>query len=127
MATKGMAYDHPNYIVRREHSFLTVAGATTVGGRYLFFQAARLKSWSAKVIAAGTTATAASGYVLRNGTTSLAALVLSTNAVNSSQNTVLNIDVASMADINVISGADATVASLQNIEFEYLPSGVQTV
>lgn len=128
MATKSMAYDHPNYTIRREWSSLNVAGAAAVAGpRFMTFQAIRLKSWSARVITAGTTTTGAT-LTLRNGTTSIAGIPggFGTNTAGVTTNVLLSNTIASMEDFNVLGGADATMVCINNIEYEVLPSGSNT-
>ena len=77
MATNSMRYDHPNILVRREHSITPSAGATTVAGKVRNFQAMRLKAAHATVTTAGTATTM--GYDVYSGTTSVGTIPLSTN------------------------------------------------
>jgi hypothetical protein len=120
-----MAYDSPDHTVRREHSLLTVAGATTESGRMVSFQKMRLKRAHAQVVTAGTATTHA--LTIRNGTTSIGSIALSTLTANSNvSSAVLNATFESMQRLNVLSGADATGVALVTYEYEVLPDAVST-
>lgn len=59
MATKSMSYDHPAYRVPMSESFVTTAGASGVGAKYVAFTTTLLKSATIMVQTAGTTTAAA--------------------------------------------------------------------
>lgn len=119
-----MRHDHPNVLVRREFSFLQVAGTTTQG-HMMVYQKARLKSVSAKVRTAGTaTAYAAT---IQNGTTSIGAITLSTNTAGVTTNVSMSNSALAQYDmLNVVIGGDVTGVSIFTYEFEVLPDAVLT-
>lgn len=117
-----MAYDHPNHIIRREQSFLTVAGNGTSSARMLNFQKLRLKKVHARVVTAGT----AAGHALNvyHGTTSIGAISLGTSAAGvTGSSAELNRTVESLELLAITNGTDATGVALVSYEYEYLPDG----
>ena len=107
--------DHPSYITRQQlHLGATTAGASGTSCRTAFPSNVRIRNVVAAVQAAGTTSGAAAGYTIQTGTTSVGAIVLSTNGINFvGSSGDLNITVNNGGTIgnilNFVSGADATV------------------
>ena len=112
------SYDHPSYITRQQIALgRTTAGASGVSIQAAFPSAMRLRTVTASVVTAGTTASAASGFIIKSGTTALGTISLSTNIAGV---------VASLADVNAIiptgtvlsvtNGADATVVGYLTAE-----------
>lgn len=111
-----MAYDSPNHTTRREANFITVAGATTEGAKFMRFQALKLKAVHFSVVTAGTDA--AHGYNIFNGTTSIAAVVLGTGAAGSVvHSATLNATIPTMGQVSVKSLAD--VVGVADVVYEY--------
>jgi len=120
-----MAYDDPDYLVRREVDRITIAGATTEGAKFRSFQAMRLKKVHAAVITAGTATT--HGYNVFHGTTSVGAIALSTSAAGvSASSALLNLEIAAMAQLSVKSLADATGVGHIVYEYEVTNDAVQS-
>lgn len=121
-----MAYDNPDYTIRREHcSPPTTAGATTEGSKFQHFQAIRLKKAHAIVITAGTATTHA--YTIKNGTTSVGLITLSTSAAGVvASSGAIDSTVTSMAKVSATSGADATGVAQIVYEFEVTPDAVES-
>ena len=120
-----MAYDDPDYQIRRESAHITVAGATTEGAKFRQFQAFRLKAVHAAVITAGTATT--HGYDVYHGTNSIGTIALSTSAAGVvAHSATLNETVATMEQVSVKSLADAAGVAHIVYEYETLPSAVQT-
>ena len=126
-----MAYDSPNFSVRREQ-FAGEAGgaATTEYNKFRAFQASRLKAVHAYITVAGTIA--GHGFNVFHGTTSVGAITLSTNTTQASQlgnadyNVVLNRTLAPGDQISVKSLADASGKAHIVYEFEVTPDAVVT-
>lgn len=120
-----MAYDSPDYLIRREAMFTTIAGATTEGAKFRSFQKMRLKNVHAAVVTAGTATT--HGYDVYHGTASIGTIALSTSAAGvTASSGVLDAVVATMAQISVKSLADATGVAHIVYEFEATQDGVQS-
>ncbi len=111
-----MAYDDPDFQIRRERDAITVAGATTEGAKFRLFQAARLKKVHAAVITAGTST--AHGYDVYHGTTSIGTIAVGTSTAGSvAHSALLNETIASMDQMSVKSLAD--VVGVAHIVYEY--------
>ena len=121
-----MAYDDPDFTVRREACMPpTTAGATTEGAKFRAFQKFRLKKVHAAVITAGTATT--HGYDVYHGTTSIGTIALSTSAAGvTASSAALNRTVGSLEQVSVKSLADATGVAQIVYEFEMLPDAVQS-
>lgn len=120
-----MAYDDPDYTIRREQSMLTVAGNAAVSARMINFQKMRLKKVHARVVTAGTSA----GHALNiyHGTTSIGAISLGTSAAGATASSAaLNRTVDSLEQVNIVNGTDATGVAVVNYEFETLPDANQS-
>lgn len=116
MATQSLRYDHPNHLVRREHSITPTAGATTVSGKVRNFQAMRLKAAHATVTTAGTAT--AHGYDVYSGTTSIGTIPLSTNTAGYTLSVDLNNTAVAAGDtMEIRSLADAT--GVADVVLEY--------
>lgn len=121
-----MAYDAPNYAVRREHCCPpTTAGATTKGSKFAQFQAFRLKRAHARVMTAGTNA--GHGYDIYVGTTSVGTISLGTSGTNvtASSGTLTN-TVTSLQEVSANSLVDATGVAQIIYEYEMLHDGTMT-
>ncbi|MCK0507910.1 hypothetical protein [Aromatoleum anaerobium] len=120
-----MAYDDPDYSIRRESAHITTAGATTEGAKFRLFQAARLKKVHAAVITAGTATT--HGYDVYHGTTSIGTIALSTSAAGvTASSALLDRAIGSMTQMSVKSLADATGVAHIIYEYEITPDAVQS-
>lgn len=121
-----MSYDDPDYSIRREN-FAGEAGggATTEYCKFRSFQASRLKAVHAVVTTAGTATTHALNVY--HGTTSIAAIALSTSAAGvSASSAVLNEALAALDQVSVKTGADATGKAHVIFEYEVTPDAVQS-
>lgn len=126
MPTQGLRYDHPHYVIRREHSIRATAGATTEFGIRRMWNSVKLKAAHATVIVAGTATT--HGYDIYNGTTSIGSIALSTSAaLATASSSLLNATIAANDTISVKSLADATGTADIVLEYEVLPSAEVTV
>lgn len=121
-----MAYDSPDYIIRREYTATPAsAGATTESNKFRSFQAIRLKKVHAAVITAGTATT--HGYNVFHGTTSIGAIALSTSTAGSvASSGLFNRAIPSLEQLSVKSLADATGIAQIVYEFEVTPDAVET-
>lgn len=127
MATRGMRYDHPNFVVRREDKANNVTGiASTTFQKFLFFQKVRVKKIHSLVVTAGTDA--AAGVDIYNGTTSVGAITHGTDAA-------LTVNDSGLLDVTVSAGSfidlrgkanSATMVNSYSIEYEVLPDAVVT-
>jgi len=116
MATQSMRYDHPNVLVRREHSITPTASSTTVFGKMRHFQAMRLKAAHATVATAGTNA--GHGYDVYSGTTSVGSISLGTTAAGGAVSVDLsNVAVAAGDTMEIRSLVDAT--GIADVVLEY--------
>lgn len=121
-----MAYDSPDYLIRREHCCPpTTAGATTKGSKFRHFQAIKLKKAHAAVITAGTAT--AHGYNIFVGTTSVGAIALSTNGTNvTASSGAIDVNVSSLEEISANSLSDATGVAQITYEFEVRPDATES-
>jgi hypothetical protein len=120
-----MAYDDPDFTIRREADRITVAGATTEGAKFRSFQAMRLKKVHAAVITAGTATT--HGYNVFHGTTSIGTIALGTSAAGvTASSALLDEAVAAMEQVSVKSLADADGVAHIVYEYEVTPGAVQS-
>jgi hypothetical protein len=121
-----MAYDDPDYQIRREN-FAGEAGgtATTEYCKFRSFQAMRLKEVHACVTVAGTT----TGHALAvyHGTNSIGSIALGTSAAGAiAHSAVLNELCPSMDQVSVKSLADAAGKAHVVFEYEVTPDAVQS-
>lgn len=120
-----MAYDDPDYGIRREVDKITTAGATTEGAKFRSFQKMRLKKVHAAVITAGTATT--HGYDVYHGTASIGTIALSTSTAGSvAHSGLLDETVGTLEQVSVKSLADATGVAHIVYEFEVTPDAVQS-
>lgn len=121
-----MAYDSPDFLIRREQCCPpTSAGATTKGSKFRHFQAIKLVRAHAAVMTAGTTT--AHGYNIFVGTTSVGAITLGTSGTNvSASSALLNVNVAAMEEVSANSLADATGVAQIVYEYEVRPDSVES-
>jgi hypothetical protein len=121
-----MGYSDPNFTVRREQfAGETTAGATTESCKFRSFQKARLKKVHAVVTTAGTATTHKLDVL--HGTTSIGTIALSTSTAGSiAGSATLDRELASLDQVSVKTGADATGKAHVVYEFEVLPDAVQT-
>lgn len=125
-----MGYADPNFQVRREEfAGESTAGATTESCKFRQFQKMRLKNVHAVVTVAGTVV----GHKLDvfRGTTSVASIALGTSAIGASASADssgpgLNLDVASLEQLSVKTGADVTGRAHVIYEFEAATDSVKT-
>lgn len=117
MATHSLRYDHPNILVRREHSIIATAGATTAFGKIRNFQAMRLNAAHATVITAGTNA--GHGYDVYSGTTSVGSISLGTSAAGSTASVDLSSTAVAAGDyMEIKSLVDATGVGEVVLEYQ---------
>jgi hypothetical protein len=113
-----MAYDNPNATIRREDSFLSVAGAAGVSCRFVTYQAKRLKAVHAMVVTAGSSNSPGHALTIKNGTTSIGLLALGTQTAGALVSvTGLNASVASLGLLSMTNGTDATGVALVTYEY----------
>lgn len=113
-----MRYDHPNCIVRREAQYQLTAGAAGVGAKFAVFQKSRLRSIASMVTAAGTN-TANNTLIVKNGTTSIAQLVVGTATIGSVvRSPALNLDIAAGSVLTVTNGADTLGAGVFAYDYD---------
>ena len=121
-----MAYDNPEYMIRREQCMPpTTAGATLDGSRFRHFQAVRLKKVHAAVITAGTAA--GHGFTIRNGTTSIGTITLGTSAAGVTASTaLLDSVVLPLGQVVAASLVDATGVAQLVYEYEVINDAVES-
>lgn len=120
-----MAYDSPDYLIRRESNNIAPAGATTESAKFRHFQAIRLKKAHAAVITAGTAA--GHGYDVFHGTSSIGTIALGTSAAGVTVSSpLLDRIVGSLNQVSVKSLADATGSAHIVYEFEVTPDAVES-
>jgi hypothetical protein len=128
MATKSMAYDHPTYTVRQAAALtLPAVAASTSVAKFVAFTDMKIKSIQCAVNIAGTSV-GTSGYDILNGTTSVGAFLLSTNAAGSLITAIASdITLASGGFLDVKTKADsATQAASLLLEYEIIPGATVT-
>lgn len=120
-----MAYDDPEFTIRREAAAITTAGATTEGAKFRSFQKMRLKKVHAAVITAGTATT--HGYDVYHGTASIGTIALSTSTAGvTASSALLDETVGSLEQVSVKSLADATGVAHIVYEYEVTTDSVQS-
>ena len=125
-------YDHPSYLTRQQIP-IGLSG-TTANGTFcqtVFPSNARIRNVVGVVTVAGTTSGAAAGYTIRTGTTSVGAIVLSTNGINFvGSSGDINATLANggtLANVfNLLGGADTTVRAMFSLELYLDPSATWT-
>lgn len=127
MATKSMAYDHPNYLVRQNYSYLQSAGASSSSTPFVAFQTTKLHSVSVKVSVAGTSATSGNALIVRHvsgtTTTNYTTVALGTNAAAYTTRVELP-STATMAPFDhlvCVNGTDATGRAYWGLEYSAVP------
>lgn len=112
-----MAYDDPNFHVRREHFAGESGGAaTTEYGKFRVFQKSRLKKVHAVVTTAGTATTHA--LDIYHGTDSIGSIAISTATAGSQFSSVLlDHELDALSQISVKTKADA--AGKNHVIYEY--------
>lgn len=114
MATQKGPVDHPSYIT---HGMISL-GRTTAGNanvsRFSFPSAIRVRNFSATVITAGTSDTAGHLLIIKNGTSSIGAIILGSSTANAvATSGDLNSTLAVGSVLSITNGTDATgVASV---------------
>lgn len=127
MATKSMAYDHPEYVIRRNFSGVNTAGANGSSASFVAFQNTKLHAVSFKVLTAGTSAGAGNAAIIRSvsgtTTTNYTTVALGTNTAGyttrvelPSTATMLPFD-----NFNFVNGTDATGRFFFALEYSALP------
>lgn len=112
-------YSDANHSFRREHCSSAIAGggATTEYTKFRSFQKMKLIKVHAAVITAGTVG--GHGFDVYSGTTSVGTIPLGTGVAGvTASSGLLNVSVASLAQVSVKSLADATGAA--QIVYEYV-------
>ena len=130
MATKSMSYDHPAYRVPHSQTFVTTAGASGVGAKFMAFTTTLLKSATITLATTGTL-TAAGNMQLTfrkrstNGTSSVGFINLNpfgTATVNPVGTQVsLSGTLAKGEQLVALSGTDATMVAVVTYEFLLSP------
>lgn len=121
-----MAYDDPDFLVRREaFGGESGGGATTEYCKFRSFQKMRLKAVHAVVTVAGTATTHALN--IYHGTSSIGAISLGTSAAGvTASSSVLDEECAALDQISVKTGADAAGKNHVIYEYEVTPDAVQS-
>jgi hypothetical protein len=122
MATKNMAYDHPQYVVRQAaHIKLPATAASTSVAKFLAFTAMKIKSVNTIVGIAGTSTNA--GWDFLNGTSSVGGVVVGTSvAVTVGAESQFDTTLASGGYLDIKTKAEsATLAGDIMIEYEFVP------
>lgn len=137
MATKSMAYDHPQYMVAQSSVHSAPAGANAVAaGKFLAFTNLIIKSATAAVITAGTSAGGGNGVIVKaitgqgTTTTALGTISLNTQTSGVSANVVLSSGTSTLLQgeyLTFTNGTDATGASIVSIEYVPVPGATVTV
>lgn len=128
MATKNMAYDHPQYTVRQAaHIKLPATAASTSVAKFLAFTAMKIKSVNTIVGIAGTHT--AAGWDFLNGTSSVGGVTVGTAvAATVGAEASFNATLASGGYLDIKTKADsATLAGDIMIEYEFVPGANVTV
>lgn len=121
-----MAYDSPDYLIRREHAVETAAGAAAVSAKFMQYQAFKLKAFHVQVTTAGTSAAAGNCLILKSGTTALATATLGSSTAGVTTSITINTDVPSLTAITCTNGTDATGKALVVYEYETLSSASES-
>lgn len=127
MATKNMAYDHPNYTIRRDFSMITSAGNGAASNPFVSYQAIRLHSVSVKVLVAGTSATTGNALIFRGigpgGTTNYTTVALGTNTAGYTTRVEFSSTATAAAfdHITSVNGTDATGRAYWAMEYSAMP------
>src|SRR5688572_28202860 len=124
MATKSMSYDHPQYTVAMSNSFACAAGANAVSvNKFVAYTTVLIKSLTAVVVTAGTSAAAGNGVIVKgiygNGTatTALATLTLGTGTAATATNVAVSGTLTQGESLTFTNGTDATGAALVCVEY----------
>lgn len=128
MATQAYAYDHPQYQVHVPVALnLSAVAASTEAGKFVAFQACKVKSLRCVIGITGTND--AAGYDIYNGTTSVGSIVVGTAAVNSAATvTFTEQTLAAGGYIGFKTKANsATTANSVVLEVEPVPGATVTV
>lgn len=115
-----MAYDSPDFNLKRERVHLTTAGASAVTGKFTSFATLLLKRMKANVITAGTSSGAGNKVDLYVGTASVATVTLGSSTADTVSSDVDLTAIAAVAPGTVISfknGTDATGVAGICLEF----------
>lgn len=128
MATRGVRYDHPNNLIRREIHVNNVTGAASASmAKVRTFQAGKLKAVHSLVITAGTNA--AAGVDIYSGTTSVGAITHGTDTAGTQHTSgVIDATLAANSYLEIKGKANsATMVNSYCVEYEVTPNAVQTV
>lgn len=112
-----MSYDTPNATVRREQSFLSVAGNGAVSARMRNYQKSKLVAAHWEAVTAGTSA--GHTLIVKKGTTAIGTATLGTTAAGGTG--VLDCGDAEITAGQLVSctnGTDATGVALVTYEYE---------
>lgn len=122
-----MAYDAPDYLIRREIHVPNLTGAASASlKKFHMFQAAKLKAVHGTIITAGTNAAAA--FDIYAGTTSVGSLAIGTNTAGSLVTSgAINAAIPQNGFIEIKGAANsATAVASLAIEYEVDPSATET-
>lgn len=123
-----MSYADANFVIAREECCAVIAGggATTEYNKFRAFQSFLLKKVHAAVVVAGTAT--GHGFDIYSGTTSVGTIPLGTAAAGSVvHSALLNLPIASMAQISVKSLADVVGQAQIVYEYHTIPDSPQTL
>lgn len=117
MATQKGNYDHPSYITHQ----MICMGVTKAGNGAIqqigFPSTVRVRNIAAAVVTAGTTTGAASGLTIKNGTSSVGFIGLSTSAAGVvATSGDLNTTIVAGSALSFTNGVDATVVATVTAE-----------
>lgn len=128
MATMNMAYDHPEYLVRKIYSGLSAVGANGVTTKFCAFTAMKIKSVTQGPVIASTAAGSQPLLYTKNGTTTATStLTVLTSAAVAAINNAVSIDLAQGDQFWYTHGTDATCAIAVAIECLVTPGANVTV
>lgn len=126
------AYDHPAFLARHQFNVTGAAGASAVLGRFEARARMRIRSASARVTIAGTSASPGGAVRLSkiSGTTTTSIGDIATGTIAANGTAVmadLGLTVGILAaddQLIVNNGTDATMSAAAAIEWEFLPDAV---
>lgn len=127
MATKSMAYDHPEYLIRRNFSGVNTAGNGGNSASFVAFQNLKLHAVSFKVLTAGTSAGAGNAAIIRTTsgttTTNFTTVALGTNTAGYTTRVELP-STATMVPFDnfvFVNGTDGTGRFFYAMEYSVIP------
>lgn len=126
------AYDHPAFLARHQFNTTGIVGSIVVQGRFQARARMRIRSASARILTAGTSASPGGAIRLSkvSGTTTTSIGDIPTGTVAANGSAVmadlgLSVGILGADDmLYVANGTDATMVAAAAIEWEFLPDAV---